>query len=177
VAININLTPERSVEELVFRKRLAFWALTTGRTIIIVTECVVLVVFLARFYFDKKIFDLASSIEQKSVILEQKADFEKEFRKTQAKADYLKFIVKNSFDYKGKVDILQKSTPDGVFVTQIQIGNRTASYTAQTSDILNFGALVENFLRETRVSSVTLKEADFLKEGSKYSFSVEATFQ
>ena len=84
MAININLTPERSVEELVFRKRLAFWALTTGRTIIIVTECVVLVVFLARFYFDKKIFDLASSIEQKSVILEQKADFEKEFRNNKA---------------------------------------------------------------------------------------------
>jgi len=120
VAININLTPERSVEELVFRKRLAFWALTTGRTIIIVTECVVLVVFLARFYFDKKIFDLASSIEQKSVILEQKADFEKEFRKNYfelvkqqrdigcLKKSVEEIKIKNKNEYRSEREIIKR---------------------------------------------------------------------
>ena len=78
----INLLPQEE-----FRKspvgRILHWATTTFRTIVIITELIVIVAFLSRFSLDAKNADLNDIVRQNQSIIESYKDFEIEFRQIQ----------------------------------------------------------------------------------------------
>ena len=78
----INLLPQEE-----FRKspvgRILHWATTTFRTIVIITELIVIVAFLSRFWLDAKNADLNDIVRQNQSIIESYKDFEIEFRQIQ----------------------------------------------------------------------------------------------
>jgi len=63
--------------------RVLLWALSSFRIIVIVTEMVVMVAFLSRFWLDARNVDLNDLIKQKQAVLASTSDFEKDFRNTQ----------------------------------------------------------------------------------------------
>ena len=63
--------------------RVLLWALSSFRIIVIVTEMVVMLAFLSRFWLDARNVDLNDLIKQKQAVLAATADFEKDFRDTQ----------------------------------------------------------------------------------------------
>ena len=63
--------------------RVLLWALSTFRIIVIVTEMVVMIAFLSRFWLDARNVDLNDLIKQKQAVLASSSDFEKDFRNTQ----------------------------------------------------------------------------------------------
>lgn len=78
----INLLPQ---EEFAVSTpgRILSWLLSSFRIIVIVTEMVVMIAFLSRFWLDAKSADLNDSIKQRQSIIAASADFEQEFKKTQ----------------------------------------------------------------------------------------------
>ena len=63
--------------------RVLDWALTFGRYVVILTELIVIIAFLARFSLDRRLDDLYDSIKQKQIFLTANSEFEKEFRGVQ----------------------------------------------------------------------------------------------
>ena len=78
----INLLPQEEFQKSVLGRTL-YWATTTFRTIVIVTELVVIVAFLSRFWLDAKNADLNDIIRQNQSIVESYQDFETDFRQVQ----------------------------------------------------------------------------------------------
>lgn len=75
----INLLPQEEFQKSPLGRTL-HWATTTFRSIVVVTEMVVIVAFLSRFWLDAKNADLNDIIRQNQAVITSYEDFEKEFR-------------------------------------------------------------------------------------------------
>src|SRR3989304_6667942 len=88
----INLLPQEQFAASTSGRILA-WALSTFRIIVIITELVVILAFLSRFFLDAQNADLSEQIEQKSGIVAASSDFEKTFRQTQKKLEIFSVLT------------------------------------------------------------------------------------
>ena len=80
----INLLPQEEFAASTLGRILA-WILSTFRVLVIMTELIVILAFLSRFWLDARTTDLNEEIKQKQAIVAASADFEKEFRLAQKK--------------------------------------------------------------------------------------------
>ena len=78
----INLLPQEEFQKSPIGRTL-HWATTTFRTIVIITELVVIIAFLSRFWLDARNADLNDVIRQNQSIIESYKEFETQFRQTQ----------------------------------------------------------------------------------------------
>src|SRR5688500_5727921 len=78
----INLLSREGFEYTQLGKTLA-WLLSAGRTIVIVTELVVITAFLSRFWLDKTLTDLSQANNSKKAQIEASQAFEQEFKNAQ----------------------------------------------------------------------------------------------
>ena len=56
------------------------WALTWGRRIVVLTELVVILAFISRFWLDTTVASLNDKIEQKRAVVSSFSDFEDKYR-------------------------------------------------------------------------------------------------
>lgn len=80
----INLLPQEEFAASTIG-RVLIWLLSSFRIIVIITELIVMLAFLSRFWFDAKIADLNDTIKQKQAIILAQADFEKQLKNIQKK--------------------------------------------------------------------------------------------
>lgn len=91
VIININLAPRDPFFNTAIGKVLK-WALSVGRYIVIFTELIVILSFVARFSLDRQLTDLNDSINQKQIIIQSYGELEDNFRTLQGKLENFKQI-------------------------------------------------------------------------------------
>lgn len=135
---NINLLPEEQIQQEPISKFLR-WALTAGRYIVIFTEAVVLIVFLARFKLDSDIIDLKQEITAKAQVLRQAEDFEKKFLNTQARLQSVSDLVEDLKPRLTLFSTVESTIPKEVILTefsqndaQVKISGETGNYSAVT---------------------------------------------
>jgi len=80
----INLLPQEEFAASTPGRILA-WLLSTFRVTVIVTEMIVMLAFLSRFWLDARSADLGDLINQRQAVIASSADFENEFRGVQKK--------------------------------------------------------------------------------------------
>lgn len=90
----INLLPQEEFSASILGRILS-WALSTFRIIVILTEVVVMLAFLSRFWLDARANDLNDEIRQKSAVISASADFEKEFRDIQKRLKIFDTVTGN----------------------------------------------------------------------------------
>lgn len=78
--LSINLLRDKEKPLL---DRFVAWALSVGRSIVILTEIVALAAFIYRFSIDRKLSDLNDDIKQKQLIVGQLTSLEDEYRNLQ----------------------------------------------------------------------------------------------
>lgn len=91
----INLLPATEFASSTWGRVLA-WALSGFRAIVIITEMVVMLAFMSRFWLDARSNDLNDSIKQKSGMITAWGDFEKEFKNTQKRLDVFSQVAAGS---------------------------------------------------------------------------------
>lgn len=84
--ININLIPDDPFFDTILGKILR-WALSVGRYIVIFTELMVILSFVARFSLDRQLTNLNDTIHQKELVIKSYGDLEEKVRLIQAKTD------------------------------------------------------------------------------------------
>ena len=78
----INLLPREEFEKSPWGRTLR-WATTTFRTIVIITELIVIMAFLSRFWLDARNADLNDILRQNEAVILDYSDFENEFSAVQ----------------------------------------------------------------------------------------------
>ncbi len=169
----INLLPQEEFARSTFG-RVLVWALSTFRIIVIITEMVVMVAFLSRFWLDARNVDLNDLIEQKQAVLASTSDFEKEFRNTQRRirifsalsledkpiSSYLSTIVSylpsdtslSSYSYSGGTIQVKGNSVSEAGIAQF-IVNLEDSDIFETVEMIN----LDSSRTETSVLSFTLR--------------------
>lgn len=114
----INLLP-LSEFETSFGGRFLKWAVTWGRYIVILTELVVIAVFLSRFKLDRDLSLLGEEIEGKKNILEAQSATEEEFRRIQARVGVIKNLIATQLNVEKRMENLSKRIVPGVKLTEV----------------------------------------------------------
>ena len=159
----INLLPRKDFDRTIFGKFLR-WSLIYGRYIIVSTEIVVLLAFIARFSLDRTITDLNEEIDQKAAIVTANQGFEDRFRNLQNRTNYITHFFAKQDALQRLLTHLQVITPQGVRLTNLTLTDDTVSLdaVAQTSSSLaSFLSNLKNSdtLTDISVANVTKKTA------------------
>ena len=140
--IKINLVPKDPFFSTIVGKVLK-WSLSAGRYVVIFTELVVIMSFIARFTLDRKVTDLNSSINQKKQIILSYGDIEENFRTAQEKISQYKQTEQET----NIVDTfanLSKIMPDGITLNELAIKPTSVIISGKTLSQTSFNLLINN---------------------------------
>lgn len=153
----VNLLPSDRFE---FSKTGKFldWALTTGRYLVVMTELVVTMAFLSRFWFDKVLTDLREQRLQREVVVDSFKEFEQMFLSTQSRFNFVRKTIDSSLKSDEELIAINGLSPKGVDYTQIQIAPEKTSLSGFAASASDFSSLLSNLESQQRFSEVTVKE-------------------
>ena len=166
-----------------FSARAIKWLTTVGRWVIVLTELVVIVAFVSRFWLDRKNSDLSEVIRQRQAILASTHGFEEEFKSFQERLVYVRSFYENQPKYDEKVDILVKSTPTDLTYKSISIrqdkksGDITISASLIAFNEKSIVDFIKNLKLNTNIDSVNINNIEKKSNDNNYSVSVSVVFR
>lgn len=134
----------------------------TGKHVIIIVNFVLIAAFISRFYFDKILSDLNESINVKSEILQQNADFEKRFNRLSSKLTTIKLLSINSAKPFQLLSEVISYMPEGVKLADINFTGSNISFEANIASRETLNLLIKNLssldsIKNIDIASVTRK--------------------
>jgi hypothetical protein len=140
--ITINLTPKDPFFNSVIGRTLK-WALSAGRYIIIFTELIVILSFIARFTLDRQVTDLNSDITKNISLIESYGTLENDFRGIQDKINHIETLEREN----NIVEVfpqLTAVTPDGINLESLNIQPDSVTIAGNTLSQNAFNLFVTN---------------------------------
>ena len=156
--ININLIPKDPFFETILGKTLR-WSLSVGRYIVIFTELMVILSFVARFTLDRQLTNLNESIHQKQVAIGSYGDLEQKVRIVQAKTDQFQQIEQQT----NITDIfpeLTRITPTSVQLDELTIKPDKITLSGQTLSQESLNTLITNFQLSGKFFNITVDKIE-----------------
>lgn len=123
----INLLPEKGFEQTT-TGRILTWILSSFRVIVIVTEIIVMIAFLSRFWLDAQNTDLTEELQQKQAVLSASQDFDAEFKDTQKRLKVFTDLTANQDIVSKSLNTLKSYMPDDVFLSLISFSKDTLDF-------------------------------------------------
>jgi len=154
-AIKINLLPTEDLEKQPLNKFLK-WVLTYGRTIIIITELIVIMAFLSRFVLDRELTDLHEAISQKRAIVEATVDLENGFRNLQNRLNNIKQLGGTSTNIDKVLEGLLKIMPKDVYLKDFVLTKENITLTATSNSRTGFSTFINNLKRSKIFSDIKI---------------------
>ena len=166
-----------------FGARFFKWITTTGRVTIILTELIVISVFISRFWLDRKNSDLSEIVRQKQAILESVIPFETEFVQLQQRLSYIKDFYSNQPEYSNQINSLIISTPEDLFYESLSVYKdeklkstviNTALVAYKEESIVGF---ITNLMLNPDIDQVNVNKIEKKEKENKYSILLTLFFK
>ncbi len=167
---DFNFIPKDAYQKASMAQQIFRFLATKGKTIIIFTEAIVLMVFLSRFKLDREIADLKESIENKNAIIESSKSVEKRFKKIQAKLVVIKTIIDNQIDWETELGNFDSQVPNGMVLNSIDYADSSITLSATVDSAEAFASFIGNVVSNQNVKSVTLVSSSYNTDSKQYSF-------
>ena len=124
---SVNLVLREGFEHTTLGKVLT-WGLSVGRIIVILTELVVIVAFLSRFWLDRMLTDLNEDNASLKRQVEAVSTFENDFRLAQERIETFKKVTVKT-EYADRVTDISALLPQGVTLSKISFMKREINLT------------------------------------------------
>ena len=141
--IEINLVPKDPFFNTILGKTLR-WALSVGRYIVIFTELMVILSFVARFSLDRQVTDLNDSIRQKEIAIQSYGDLEEKVRLIQAKSDQYQQLEQQT-QLINIFPTLTEITPQAIQLDELTIKQSSVSVAGQALSQAALNMFINNF--------------------------------
>jgi len=139
----INLLPQKGFEATTTGRVLA-WVLSTFRVIVIVTEMIVMIAFLSRFWLDAQNSDLNEEIDEKQALLSASVTFENQFRDIQKRLSLFSQLTVQKALFSTSVKTITSYLPDDLYLTGIIFNNNAFLVEGATSNEQSIQQLIVN---------------------------------
>lgn len=150
----INLLPQEEFEASTLGRVLK-WATGSFRIIVIVTEMVVMIAFLSRFWLDAQNSDLNDAIKIRTAEITSQKDLEDNFRRIQTKLAIVKSI-KTAPRASTRLDNVSLTVPQEVVLSTIAIGKSATDMTGTSASELGIAQFLSNLKAQTSFKSAEL---------------------
>lgn len=144
--------------------RFLSWALTAGRIAVVLTELVVIIAFLSRFWFDRKLNDLRERRVQKEAVVDSYNEIQTRFLKVQAQLAAIKKILNQQNDVSDRLSEIQQLTPQGVTYAKIDVSSQSAVLAGYTQTASLFSALLTNIQSKVGEENITVKKLELSRD-------------
>jgi Tfp pilus assembly protein PilN len=151
----INLLPQKGYESSTSGRILA-WILTTFRVIVIVTEIIVMIAFLSRFWFDAQNSDLNEKLQQKQAVLAASQEFEMNFKDVQNRLKIYSALTKNQSSYSEILSTITEYLPSDMILTKFSVKDENIEIVTTSSNERSVEQFVVNLATMTQIEDVGL---------------------
>ena len=158
----INLLPQKGFESNTIGRLLA-WVLSSFRIIVIVTEIIVMIAFLSRFWLDAQNADLTDDIKNKKAVLEAYQDFEKDYRDTQKRLEIYSTITKG-VPLATLVKSLSDLLPPDIYLYSLGYTGTQINISALSPNEISIQQYMVNISAVDTVKNVTIREIETEKD-------------
>ena len=178
----ISLLPE-SENPRSFSARFFKWITTTGRVTIVLTELIVISVFISRFWLDRKNSDLSENVRQKQAILESATPFETEFTKLQERLVYIKTFYSSQPKFDEQISSLIASTPKDLFYEKIAVSTDEKTKTTIIDATLaaykeeSIVSFITNLMLNPDIDQVNISKIEKKENENQYSVTITLNFK
>jgi len=155
----INLLPQEQFAASTMGRVLT-WALSTFRIIVIITELIVILAFLSRFFLDAENADLTEEIEQKQGIVASSSEFEKTFRQTQKRLAIFSELTTQDKRASGVLSKIAISIPPDVFLESINLNDNSLSLVGLSPNERSIQEFVVNLEANLGFNNVSLERIE-----------------
>jgi|SRR5688572_7090149 len=169
----INLVPQDEFEKSTIGKILR-WSLTAGKSIVIITEFVVILAFLSRFKLDRDLNDLNEVINQKIQVVESYAETERQMRDLQEKAEVAVEVNSSTVKFAEWWNQLSVITPSDTTFDSVEVNAEQIILKGISSSSAGFTQLIEGIKRNQRIESIDINKIAFDQTQGGVSFEVTA---
>jgi len=157
------------------------WLTTVGRWIIVVTELVVILAFISRFWLDRKNSDLSEIVRQQQSILDSVKYFESEYTSFQERLKTIKEAYTNQPEYDLYLLSLIKSTPQDLVYDTIstqknsdnEIVTTASLISSNENSIVNF---ISNLMLNPDIKSVEIDKIEKKPKENNYTVLISLVF-
>jgi hypothetical protein len=171
----INLKPQDEFEKSLVGKILR-WSLSTGKSIVILTEFVVILAFLSRFKLDRDLNDLNEEIIQKQFIVESYEDTETKIVDIQDKLSLVAQIDNTTVKVKDTVNQLSQLVPVGVKINSIEFSQAGWNVVAEADTEQTYASFISRMENSGKFAQVIVSDIKYDLRNGKLSFSLTAEF-
>jgi len=172
----VNLLPKDQFESSVFGVILS-WALSFGKWAVIVTQLIVVGVFLARFGYDRKLTDLRKNIAKQAAIVNSYSEMERDYIITQRSLGYIRPVLVEHKQMLTVIDKLQTLSPSDVWFEKLTITPNLTSIVANAGSLPGFSQLVRKVAEEAAFNSVAINSLqDGVERGARFKFDMSLTY-
>lgn len=153
--IQINLIPEVGFAATA-TGRILTWMLSSFRIIVIVTEIIVMIAFLSRFWLDAQNTDLGEQIIQKQAVIAASSNFEKEFKFTQKRLEIFSELQSERGILSDLLNTITSSLPTDAFLTNINSLEENVVITGLSPNERSIQQFIANLVSSDQIDSTRL---------------------
>lgn len=169
----VNLLPGDELENKPQGKFLK-WALTWGKRIVVMTELVVILAFLSRFWLDTTVADLNDEIARKKAVVQASAEFEKTFRAVSNRVEK-SVVIEKSLSSLTVYDKARALIPVSILLNQITIDKRDVTFNGSAEE-RSLSELVSAFKDSPDFTNVSVERIARKGTVTTVDFALRATY-
>jgi Tfp pilus assembly protein PilN len=155
--VPINLLPREKFAETTVGRILG-WITSTFRIIVILTELVVLLAFLSRFWLDAQNADLNELIEQKQAVIATSSEFEREFRNIQKRLGVFSELASNKETASETLNSIVRNMPPDVLLASLLLSRENIQIEGLSPTERGIQQFIANLESSKSFQKVTLVE-------------------
>lgn len=177
ISPKLNLLP---VDRFEYSKlgRFLKWALSAGRYVVVLTELIVIIAFISRFWFDRQLTDLREQRVQKAAVVDSFKDTQNKFEQTKAILNLVKNTLAGGVKTTVHLEEIQNLTPLGIEYQSISVSSQSASLAGFAPNTNSFSSLITLLQSDKNQSfkNVSVRQFGFSKNRSPgFDFTLELT--
>jgi len=162
---SINLLPQEEFAAST-KGRILAWLLSTFKTIVIITEMIIMGAFLSRFWLDAKSADLNEEIQQKQAVIAASKDFEDEFKNTQTKLSIISGLSKKEESSQEILAQITSRLPQNIYLNSFSYSESKVKIRGISPSELAIAQLITNLGEIENFEEITLSQLDTSEDQS-----------
>lgn len=153
------------------------WALSTGRHVLMLTELVVIIAFLSRFWFDRSLENLREVRIQKEAIVDSYDQVLQGFLTMQSQLVNVRRILRTQFHPAERLSSIQLLTPRDVRYTNIETSTESATLKGFVPSAPSFSTLLSRLQADPTFSEVLVRSLQLSRDHAPgVDFEVDVSF-
>lgn len=171
----LSLLPDKENPNSLVNRSL-LWLTSVGRVVIIVTELIVVVAFMSRFWLDRQNSDLGETLRQQKAILDSTKEFEKEYLSLGQRINYIKNFYSTPDQLVPNLTAISQSIPNDVAITSITSSQINASPAFEISSFAysqeSIVNLIVNLSLNPQIKTVEIRRIEKKAKNNKFEVSL-----